>query len=265
MGTPHFQTETLEHGPNFVLGRTTGFTRKRLTVTGVDVPEPLRILHITDIHALPRWQPAYDKLLARIADNTPDLILMTGDYVDDRFDHREAVPILRKLLAGFTAKHGVFAIVGNHDTDLLIPKLGDMGVTVLCNQLAFAGGLEIVGLAGVRRGEVSRAWLGTLPEPERPRVLLTHYPDALRTHGPLGASLVLAGHTHGGQVCLPGGKPLITHDTLGPGFHRGAHRYENAVLLVGTGLGCSTHHVRTWCPPEVWEVVLTPSQSDESP
>lgn len=222
---------------------------------------PLRLVHLTDLHVRNRWWPAYDVITNRLAADPPDVICITGDFVDDKQDHTVALPILRRLLAGLRSRLGVFGVLGNHDGDLLRAELP--GVTLLDPGVAdVREDVQIVGLGGVGRRSASAAFLRELWPAPAVRVLLTHYPDTVKTHGTLGSRLVLAGHTHGGQVCLPTSRPLITHDALPRPFHAGLHPWPdpsgNAHLLVGRGLGCSTLRLRVFCPAEVWEVVLTP-------
>lgn len=263
MGRVTFQAETLDTGPWLQAGACREFARRRLTLRVDHFPaDGLRIVHLTDLHVVNHWQPAYDRLHRQLAADPPDLVLITGDFVDDRFDSRDALPILGRLLGGLVARSGIFGIAGNHDTDLLLPHLAGMGVTLLHNEVRRVAGVELIGLAGVKRHETRRAWLEAVTGAAdgTPRILMTHYPDSTLAYGTLGSILCLAGHTHGGQICLPGGRPLITHDKLGRPFHADAHRLQDpsgeGVLLVGRGLGTSTWPIRLFCPPEVWEVVL---------
>ncbi len=86
---------------------------------------------------------------------------------------------------------------------------------------------------------------------------MSHYPNHLHHAQRLGAQLFLTGHTHGGQVCLPGGKPIITHSSLPYKHCRGIHKLEKTWLVVNHGLGFSGLPLRVMCPPEVIELTLT--------
>ncbi len=92
------------------------------------------------------------------------------------------------------------------------------------------------------------------------RIAMSHYPDAIRKLRSLHADVVLSGHTHGGQICLPNGKPLVTHDRLPKKFSYGCHRTHDTWLVVGRGFGFSGYVIRTWCPTEVLEVVFEPAE-----
>ena len=120
------------------------------------------------------------------------------------------------------------------------------------------GKIELIGLPGKRRNELSSRFINALPEaqPGIPRIVLSHFPDHLKRTEGLQADLFLAGHTHGGQICLPRGATLMWHDSLPRRFARGAHRVGKTWLVVSRGLGWTGFPVRTWCPPEVVEIRL---------
>ena len=131
---------------------------------------------------------------------------------------------------------------------------------LVCNLTLRGETVELIGLPGVHRDDLTKPFLSTLPaRPDTPtlRIILSHYPDAIRQVAYLKPDLILAGHTHGGQICLPGGIPLLTHDTLPKSMSKGLHRLHDTWLLVGRGFGFSTWLFRTFCPAEVIEITLT--------
>ncbi|MGC4031284.1 MAG: metallophosphoesterase [Tepidisphaeraceae bacterium] len=222
----------------------------------------LRILHLTDLHITDDWMPAFDQLLARVAENPPDLILVTGDFVDTKHDARPAVPNVLRLMNGLKSRLGVYGILGNHDGDVLPALVGDWPVRILNNEtVTLKDGdtaIELVGLYGVEPNDFSRRALHDIPtKPANTlRIVLSHFPHQVTLFGTGQVDLFLSGHTHGGQVCLPGGIPLITHDPLPRRFAKGVHRLADRWLVVGRGLGFSTYRVRTFCPAEVIELTL---------
>jgi predicted MPP superfamily phosphohydrolase len=237
----------------------------RLNLPLADRPtalQGLHILHITDLHLRRRWPLAYDAMLRRIQADPPDLLLFTGDWVNNKRNHRPAMPLVRRMLAGFRAKIGCFAIHGNHDNYAIGEELDDRGVTFLDGRrrlIDTAGGpIELIGFPGKDRIELTDEFVESLPPRDSsvPRIVLSHFPDHLRRTGGLDADLFLSGHTHGGQVCLPGGKALISHDSLPLRFAKGAHRVGNTWLVVGRGLGFTGLPIRMNCPPEVIEIVF---------
>jgi predicted MPP superfamily phosphohydrolase len=225
--------------------------------------EGLRIVHLSDLHLRTRWPAAYDGMLARIRQNPPDLLLFTGDFVDDKNNHRPAMPLVRKMVDGWAAGVGRFAIHGNHDSYAIGAELAPTGVQFMDGRRAIAqtprgGRVELIGLPGRRRHELSRAFLARMPakEPGTLRIVLSHFPDHLRRTGALDADLFLAGHTHGGQVCLPTGRPILTHDTLPAPWATGIHRVGQTWLVVSRGLGTTGLPVRAFCAPQVVEMTL---------
>jgi predicted MPP superfamily phosphohydrolase len=118
--------------------------------------------------------------------------------------------------------------------------------------------IDLIGLPGVHRWDLDDEFLHSIPprEPGRLRVIMQHYPDQIRRTTSLDPDIVLAGHTHGGQCCLPGGIPIIKHDSLPRMYIRGVHRFDNAWMVVGRGFGFSSLPVRAFCPPQAMELVL---------
>jgi uncharacterized protein len=98
-------------------------------------------------------------------------------------------------------------------------------------------------------------------EARRVTIALSHFPSHAVALAHAGVDLVLAGHTHGGQVCLPGGIPLITHDVLPRRFARGAHRLAQTWLVTSRGCGFSKYPIRVFCPAEAIEIVLVSENS----
>lgn len=220
----------------------------------------LRIVHLTDLHFRRRWPLAYDAMFQILAGDPPDLLFITGDFVDSKRNHRPAMPNVRRFVEKCVARIGCFAIHGNHDTYAIGRELGDSPVMFLDGRRHSIqtprGIIELIGLPGKRRAELEPAFVesiapqgsGTL------RIVLSHYPDHLKRLGRLQFDLFLAGHTHGGQICLPGGVPIIRHDALPRRLTTGAHRVGTKWLVVSRGLGATGLPVRLFCPPEVIEI-----------
>jgi hypothetical protein len=121
--------------------------------------------------------------------------------------------------------------------------------------------IELIGLPGVDRRDLDRGFVDAVPPrgatpPGTLRIVLSHFPDHLRRTEVLRPDLFLAGHTHGGQVCLPGMVPIIKHDSLPRPLTTGVHRVGPTWLVVTRGLGTTTLPLRVFCPPEVMEIVL---------
>jgi predicted MPP superfamily phosphohydrolase len=252
-------------GPWLMLDSLAGYEWNRIELTISDLPSALngaRIVHLTDLHLKRKWRPEHQDLIERLNQNPPELILITGDFVDDKRDYRTALPTLERLIGGLPGASQVFAILGNHDTDLLEPRLIAMGVPVIIHRRvdATVRGLpvEIIGLPGPDRMDLSDRFVSAMPLRRGgvPRIVLCHYPDLIGGLRRWSADLYLAGHTHGGQICLPNGWPPMTHDALPRRLCKGAHDVNGTCMVVGRGFGFTTMPVRLWCPAEIVEIEL---------
>lgn len=255
-------------GPWIQLGNAEGFEWNHVRLPICELSPALRnlrILHLSDLHLRKSWSTAYDQLLERIASKPPDLLLFTGDFVEDKKNHSAALPTLHRLLKGFKARLGCFAISGNHDGRSIAKSLEGLPIRLIQHQreMVSIGGtsIELIGLVGHHRRDLDRNWLRSLPakQPGVPRIVLSHFPDLIRRTLHLDADLFLSGHTHGGQVCLPGGISLLRHDTLPRRFCSGIHQVDKTWLVISRGFGFSSLPIRLFCPSEVIDIKLAPA------
>lgn len=221
-----------------------------------------RIVQITDLHLEPLGVPG---LLKTVVDTInglkPDMVVMTGDYITH--DASNLVN-LAEPLADLKVPAGIFACNGNHDLWAGVSKvskaLGQHGVKYLVNDgVGFQRqneSLWVAGLDSIWGGSprLSKALAGS--PANAGAVILMHEPDYAdlisRTPKPL---LQLSGHTHGGQVCLPGGRPLRL-PAWGKKYAKGLFDVGNIKLYVNRGIGCLDVPVRFACPPEITEITL---------
>jgi predicted MPP superfamily phosphohydrolase len=252
-------------GPWLQLGTLNGFEWNRIDIPIQGLPQALhnlRVLHVTDLHINRRWFSAYDLLIERVKADPPQLILFTGDFVDHVLDHRPALPILERLLTQLSARLGIYAVTGNHDGDLLGPRLPQWGVQLLNGRYhrleSGDASLELIGLPGVRRRHFDPQVIDTIPARPVgvPRIVLAHFPDQVSLIQPLRANVMLSGHTHGGQICLPNRRALISHDALPKKMASGAHQVQQTLLVVNRGFGMTRWPIRIFCPAEVIELRL---------
>jgi len=211
--------------------------------TRVEVPEPLldrpalKILHVTDLH-IEEWGGLEDRLLAAAKTEQPDLVLLTGDYVNSR----EALVPLVKLLRGLAAPLGVFGVEGHHDHKYRIDRaFEEAGATLLRDEFVkLAGGGRPVVVAGLSMHPARplAEILRTAP-PEAYRIVLHHAPEAAKDLKAGQAGLFLCGHTHGGQIRVPGLGPLLPAWRSPEGFGPGESRHEGIVVIVNRGMGMS--------------------------
>ena len=240
-----------------------GYERHHLGVTAADLPvsglapalDGLRIGLITDIHhsqfvSADDVQRAVDLVNAA----RPDLIVLGGDYVT--WGAREYVGPVAELLAPLAAPHGVFAILGNHDNDRDVPAaLSAKRITVLRDtrtRLEILGeGLELAGIRfWTRRPEDIARVLSRATDTV---LLLAHDPRRLAEAAALDIPAMLSGHTHGGQVVLPGFGAIARRNFP---VVAGVGGRENTSIFVSRGVGTVYVPVRINCPPEVAIVTL---------
>lgn len=240
------------------------YERHHIGVTGATLPvsglppglHGLRVGFLTDVHHS-QMVPAED--VARAVDllmaETPDLIVLGGDYVT--FGDRNYVGPVAELLAPLHAPHGVFAILGNHDDDREMPAaLMRQHIQVLRDartRLTIEG--EALDLAGVRfwtrrPAEIARVLRGAAEG----TLLLAHDPRRLVEASELNVPAVLSGHTHGGQVVVPGVGAIAKRRRFP--LLAGLGRRENTSIFVSRGIGTVYVPVRFNCPPEVAVVTL---------
>ncbi len=217
-----------------------------------------RVVHLTDIHASPVVPMDFVRgVVEEINGDPPDVVVLTGDFLtaDPAWARRIAAELGR-----LTPVEGTYAILGNHDYwcdgALMSKELEAVGIHHLRNASTVAGGLRLVGIDDHWTGndDLDRALAGV--GPEEPTVLLMHSPDLVFPAASAGIDLALAGHTHGGQVRLPGWGALIVPSEHG--FQMGWYEQGPTRMYVNRGLGTLDLKVRTLCRPEVAEYVLEP-------
>lgn len=218
-----------------------------------------RILQISDPH-LDTADDIVRALIERVRTIEYDVCVLTGDFRTRTFGTCE--PTLQALAQVRPhLKSPVFAVLGNHDSIRLVPRMEQLGIRVLLNEAAY---LERAGatlyLAGVDDAHYYRLHDIQKVTPragESFSILLSHTPETFREAAAAGFQLMLSGHTHGGQICLPGGIPLITDTSDCPRrFTKGSWRYEKLLGYTSCGSGASIVDVRLNCPPEVTVHVL---------
>jgi predicted MPP superfamily phosphohydrolase len=223
-----------------------------------------RILQLSDLHLDLDAQLA-DAIMARLTGLTYDLCVMTGDFrAETHGDRMPAIDALRRLVPFLTPSlgaEGLLAILGNHDDLEMTAHLEACGVRVLLNEsVAIRRGAHHIDLVGIddphfyETADFERA-LHDLPL-ETTKILLSHTAESYRKALACGIDYMLCGHTHGGQICLPGGIP-IWRNARHPGYMaRGAWQFHDLRGYTSAGTGCSMVPVRFFCPPEMTIHVL---------
>lgn len=230
----------------------------------------LRIVHVSDLHL--REVGDYERrVITAVKEADPDFLCLTGDFVSGPQSMPFLVPFLMEIARG----RRTFAVLGNHDhadevdTDFLVETLRRCGAALLVNEVhrVVVNGVRVY-VAGVDDPHTDRADVaGTLalasPSPDASEgegarfvLLLAHSPDALLDDAVQGADLVLSGHTHGGQICVPFFGPIRTNTKIGREAYTGVVERGGVVAHISRGVGTTTMRMRLQCRPEVTTLVL---------
>ncbi len=212
------------------------------------------LLHLSDVHA-DMYPPALDALIARVKPLDYDICVMTGDYRARTFGSIDAaVEAMTYLLEHL--KSPVYSVLGNHDSVRMIPQLEQAGCQFLLNEtIKIQQKDEILYLAGIDDAHYYRVdnieKVAEQIDPGHISILLSHTPEIYRQAAHAGFNLMLSGHTHGGQICLPGGIPVTLDATLPRHMGSGAWQYGKLQGYTSRGAGTSIVPVRINCLPEI--------------
>lgn len=231
---------------------------RALPSTTARARRPLRVAFASDLHIGPTTPPALlDRAFALLTHLSPDVLVLGGDYVFLDATAARAAELERRVSA-VPARTKV-AVLGNHDlwTDhvLLESALARAGATVVVNDaVRLPAPYEDVAVVGI-----DEPWTGS-PDGARAfaaagdaslRLAVCHSPDGLAHARGRGAALLLCGHTHGGQLALPGPRPVVVPGPTGKRYPWGLHDLGDLTLFVSRGLGGVEIPIRTWAPPDV--------------
>lgn len=231
---------------------------KRLEITNLDLSggdNPLTIAFVTDTHIGPNFSARdLDPTIAALQEIQPDILLFGGDFISEspRFLQEVESP-LKQMTA--TASLGSWGIWGNHDLanirSRVQPVLESCGVTMLTNESAqLRDDLWVAGIDDILLGkqDVPTSFAGI---PNGSRVIaMWHEPDRAEWLVPYDPIIMLSGHTHGGQVRIPGLGPLAS-PKLGKRYVAGKFSIDGMLLYVSRGIGMYRPPVRLFCRPEL--------------
>jgi predicted MPP superfamily phosphohydrolase len=249
----------------------------------LDIDHPISIAVISDLHVGPYKGEKYiARVVKKINSLMPDIVLIVGDLVLTENVTPEAIQALAPL-KDLKPGIGTFSATGNHDhgvyrmfaegqtrpedhSDLLIEKLRSFGITVLENDATTVNlGTEKIAIAGIddlfsKKTDFAQT-LTRIPA-NMPVILLAHNPDVILYKISLVADLIVSGHTHGGQIRLPGYGPISALPTrLGRKFDQGLFALEGGgTLAITRGVGESGPRARLFAPPEI--LLLTAQQKN---
>ena len=217
------------------------------------------LLLISDLH-LDMNSDMPEALIKAIKDLDYDICVMTGDYRaktwGDHIPTMEAIHKVREYL-----KNDTYAILGNHDSIRMVPHFERYGIRVLINEsLPLEREGQFIYLAGIDdphyyRSDNMELACNDIPH-DAVSILLSHSPEMYKQAAFAKFNLMLCGHTHGGQVCLPGGIPFIVNANCPRRLAKGLWRFSDMQGYTSVGSGVSVVDVRLNCPPEVTLLTL---------
>lgn len=249
------------------------FEAQWVELNEVDVPlaelapelDGFRILHLSDFHlgTLSLNGRALERAVSWAEQDDLDLVAMTGDLLSRQRGEARMRDALRRL----RARHGVYAILGNHDIAVTrdpfsrptdASAVEEEGAVLLEDETAsFEANGRRVQIVGADPGDWKRRRPEHLADPKADlRILLSHFPDVVHRLEPGTFHLVLAGHLHGGQICLPTPRGKLRLEHLRASYWEGLHRTPVATLHVSRGLGTSFVPFRFLARPEATKLTL---------
>lgn len=234
----------------------------------------LRIVQLSDFHCSRQVTPGYLSEAVDLAQRqNGDVVVLTGDFVHKGYHY---VDRIARILGRLRAPQGVYAVLGNHDFSVrnalgfrryrhlhraVAGSLAQNGIRVLHNETVLirraGAGLHLVGVNDLwsRVCDLEQAFAGL--SPALPHVILAHNPRTIERLNGRRCDLMLSGHTHGGQIHLPGvGRPTLGRKARR--FAAGMYRYQNSYLYVNKGVGFG-FRLRFGVRPEVAVLTLRPA------
>jgi len=214
-----------------------------------------RVVQVSDLHNK-RFGKKQERLIKAIKGAEPDMIALTGDIIDESTESLEPA---RELLEGMRTLAPLYYTDGNHDPNSPFYRaframLREYDVTVLDRNVdVIEHDGETMYIAGYAY------WSNKFDNAEiaASDLILCHGPNAFPFFAEMGCGLVLAGHNHGGQVALPGGRAVfIPREGFFPGYSYGVYHEGDSTMVLSRGLGTSILPLRAFAPPEIVVIEL---------
>jgi len=212
------------------------------------------LLQLSDLH-VDMSEGAMRRLTELLPDLTYDVCVLTGDYRGATFGPFDAtLDGLARIRSQL--KDPVYGVLGNHDTIRMVPGLEEMGIRMLLNECEhILRGDQAIYLAGIDDAHYYRVDSIEKAASEIPdngfSILLSHTPEIYQQAAHGGFDLFVSGHTHGGQICLPGSIPITLDSVLPRHMGSGPWKYRDMVGYTSVGVGTSVVPIRLNCLPEI--------------
>jgi uncharacterized protein len=264
----HFENLTLSHVAIRAVLLATGLYRRgirnaaRVDIRHNRIESPhlpkvfdgFTVLQLSDLH-VEMSEAAMERVVKLINEARYDICVLTGDYRGATWGpYDTTLAGLARIRAGL--KGPIYAVLGNHDTICMVPGLEAMGIRMLLNESdaierggerIYLGGIDDAHFYGMDNIEKTAS---AIPR-DKFSILISHTPEVFRQAADSGFNLLLSGHTHGGQICLPGGIPITLDSVLPRSMGAGAWKYDDMIGYTSVGAGSSVVPVRFNCPPEI--------------
>ncbi len=246
----------------WLVARSLRLRTNRIELGFADVPrqfDGFEILHLSDFH-LDHVAGTVEAIVGATAGLRCDLLVFTGDFQDhDYADPDLIAQAMLRIVDGIDTRAGALGVLGNHDSAALVEPLERAGITMLLNEtIELRRGAErmlITGADDVHYFHTPQADRALASCPEGFAIALVHSAEAA-DQAAARHRLMLCGHTHGGQICLPGGYAPVRALKRHRGYYRGLWRHGDMVGFTTNGIGMAVVPFRLFCPAEIVQIVL---------
>lgn len=224
--------------------------------------KPITLVHLSDLH-IKRWGELEEDVISKVKEINPDFIIITGDFVS----HTKGIPLAAKFIDRLSKIAPIYGVMGNNDytevgTELLVDELTKAGLRLLFNESLLITLLNGQSLNLIGIDDIKSAISGM--DSALPSIALAHSPDMITQLKKYPVDVLLSGHTHGGQICLPLIGPVITHTKLGRRYAAGLFEFNGTRLYVNRGLGTSLLPARFLARPEIAVISIWPPVGEEN-
>ena len=206
------------------------------------------ILQLSDLH-LDGMPGLVNRILETLPNTPVDLCVLTGDYrakLEGPFSH--TIDDLQLLIEGIDSKQGFIGVLGNHDSCRMVGPMENLGIKMLINENCWidqgSQRIQIIGTDDVHFYYTDQALHALKQANNEFSIALIHSPELYDVAAEMGIDLYLCGHTHAGQVCLPGGLPLTKNLNTGKSYYRGWWTYQGMQGFTHAGVGTSSLPIR---------------------
>jgi predicted MPP superfamily phosphohydrolase len=207
-----------------------------------------QILHISDPH-LDGLAGISDRIVDLVRERSFDLCVLTGDYRTELHGPiGQVMALLERVVDGIQAREGFLAVLGNHDDCHMVAPMERMGIRMLINESVVltrgSDRLRVIGTDDVHYYFTDQSLHALEAARDDFSIALVHSPELFESAAAAGVKLYLTGHTHAGQVCLPGGLPILRHLRTGHHLYRGRWEHRGMQGITNAGAGTSGIPVR---------------------